>query len=95
MTVDTACSSSLVAVHLACQSLRDGECALAIAGGVNLILLPEVIASFAQAGFLSPDGRCRTFDALAERLRPRRRAPGSSSSSRSPAPWPTAIRSTP
>ncbi len=66
LAIDTACSSSLVAVHLACRSLRDEECELAVAGGVNLILLPEVFASFAKAGFLSPGGRCRTFDAGAD-----------------------------
>ncbi len=66
LAIDTACSSSLVAVHLACRSLRDGECELALAGGVNLILLREVFASFARAGFLSPDGRCKTFDAGAD-----------------------------
>ena len=66
LTIDTACSSSLVAVHLACKSLWDGECELAVAGGVNLILVPEVFASFAKAGFLSPDGRCKAFDAQAD-----------------------------
>ena len=66
MAVDTACSSSLVAVHLACRSLRDRECDLALAGGVQLMLSPEVMASFAQAHMLSPDGRCKTFDAQAD-----------------------------
>ncbi len=66
LTIDTACSSSLVAVHLACKSLWDGECELAVAGGVNLILVPEVFASFAKAGFLSPDGKCKAFDAQAD-----------------------------
>jgi len=65
LAIDTACSSSLVAVHLACRSLWDGESELAMAGGVNLILLPEVLASFAKAGFLSADGRCKAFDARA------------------------------
>jgi epothilone polyketide synthase D len=65
VTMDTACSSSLVAVHLACQSLRAQECHLAIAGGVNLILSPEVMAAIALTRSLSPDGRCRTFDARA------------------------------
>lgn len=63
--VDTACSSSLVAVHQACLSLQKGECQMAIAGGVNLILSPELTATFSQAGMLAPDGRCKTFDANA------------------------------
>src|SRR5205823_13154583 len=66
LAIDTACSSSMVAIHLACRSLWDGESELAVAGGVNLILLPEVSASFVKAGFLSPDGRCKTFDARAD-----------------------------
>jgi myxalamid-type polyketide synthase MxaE and MxaD len=65
VTMDTACSSSLVATHLACQSLRAQECHLAIAGGVNLILSPDVMAAIALTRSLSPDGRCRTFDARA------------------------------
>ncbi|WP_050432979.1 type I polyketide synthase [Chondromyces crocatus] len=65
LAVDTACSSSLVAVHLACDSLRRGDCALALAGGVNLLLSPEVTLQFAKAGFMAPDGRCKAFDARA------------------------------
>jgi acyl transferase domain-containing protein/acyl-CoA synthetase (AMP-forming)/AMP-acid ligase II/acyl carrier protein len=61
--VDTACSSSLVAVHLACASLRAGECNLALAGGVNLILTPHLTISFSKGHMLSPDFRCKTFDA--------------------------------
>ncbi|QDE69384.1 non-ribosomal peptide synthetase [Myxococcus xanthus] len=66
MAVDTACSSSLVAVHLACQSLRGRECDLAMAGGVNLILSPELTIAFSQAGMMAADGRCKTFDASAD-----------------------------
>ncbi len=66
MAVDTACSSSLVAAHLACQSLRNGETDLGLVGGVNLILTPELTITFSQARMLSPDGRCKTFDANAD-----------------------------
>ncbi|WP_414573579.1 SDR family NAD(P)-dependent oxidoreductase [Nostoc sp. CCY 9925] len=62
VSIDTACSSSLVAVHLACQSLWNHESQLALAGGVNILLLPTAMAGFAKAGFLSPDGRCKAFD---------------------------------
>ncbi|GAA6618282.1 type I polyketide synthase [Scytonema sp. NUACC26] len=63
---DTACSSSLVAVHYACLSLWNQESTLAVAGGVNALLLPKVTNNFAKAGFLAPDGRCKTFDARAD-----------------------------
>lgn len=66
LTVDTACSSSLVAIHLAVRSLRDGECELALAGGVNLMLSPEVSVALTTAQMLSRSGRCRTFDARAD-----------------------------
>ena len=66
VTVDTACSSSLVAVHLACQSLRNGESNLAIAAGVNLLLSPAVTRSFDRAEAMSPTGRCHAFDAAAD-----------------------------
>lgn len=66
MAIDTACSSSLVAVHLACQSLRNGECENALAGGVNLILSPENTIALSKAKMLAPDGRCKTFDAEAD-----------------------------
>ncbi|MBF6049191.1 SDR family NAD(P)-dependent oxidoreductase [Streptomyces sp. NRRL B-1677] len=65
MTVDTAQSSALVAVHLAAESVRRGECSVAIAGGVNLIITPESTLSVAEFGGLSPDGRCHTCDARA------------------------------
>ena len=66
MSLDTACSSSLVAVHLACQSLRSRECNLALAGGVNLILVPELLINFSKAHMMAADGRCKTFDATAD-----------------------------
>ncbi len=65
VAVDTACSASLTAVHLACQSLRSGESDMALAGGVNVILTPEGIITASQARMLSPEGRCKTFDASA------------------------------
>ncbi|MBD3305670.1 AMP-binding protein, partial [candidate division KSB3 bacterium] len=64
--IDTACSSSLVAVHQACQSLRRGESDLALAGGVNLILSPELTVSFSQLRLMASDGRCKAFDASAD-----------------------------
>ncbi len=64
--VDTACSSSLVAVHQACQSLLLGECDLALAGGVNLILRPQLTSTFTEAQMMAADGRCKTFDAAAD-----------------------------
>ncbi|QRK05992.1 type I polyketide synthase [Archangium violaceum] len=66
MVVDTACSSSLVAVHLAVRSLRSGECNLAIAAGVSLILAPESNVIMCQLKALAKDGRCKTFDASAD-----------------------------
>jgi acyl transferase domain-containing protein/acyl-CoA synthetase (AMP-forming)/AMP-acid ligase II/acyl carrier protein len=66
LAIDTACSSSLVALALACQSLRRGECDLALAGGVNLVLAPEYTQAFANARMLARDGRCKTFDAAAD-----------------------------
>jgi acyl transferase domain-containing protein/acyl carrier protein len=65
MTIDTACSSSLVTVHLACAGLREQESDLAIAGGVNLILSEQSSSGLYHIQALSPDGRCRTFDASA------------------------------
>ncbi|AVQ71833.1 MULTISPECIES: type I polyketide synthase [Microcystis] len=62
LAIDTACSSSLVTVHLACQSLRNRESNLALAGGVSLMLSPEVTLYLSKTRALSPDGRCKTFD---------------------------------
>ena len=59
--IETACSSSLVAIHRAVLALKQGDCDLAIVGGINLILTPETHISFNKAGMLSPDGRCKTF----------------------------------
>ncbi|PXX69495.1 Acyl transferase domain-containing protein [Pseudomonas sp. LAMO17WK12:I10] len=61
VTLDTMCSSSLTAIHMACQSLLAGECALAIAGGVNVTVHPNKYLVLGQGRFLSDDGRCRSF----------------------------------
>jgi len=66
LSIDTACSSSLVAIHVACQSLRAGECNIALAGGITLHLLPEHYIAMAKLGMLAPDGRCKTFDSKAD-----------------------------
>ena len=65
LTVDAGQSSSLLAVQLACEQLRSGEVDLALAGGVNLMLLPETTEAIGSFGALSPDGRCWTFDSRA------------------------------
>ncbi len=64
--IDTACSSSLVALHLACQSLRAGECEVALTGGVQLMFAPEISVFLSRTGALAPNGRCKTFDASAD-----------------------------
>lgn len=61
LTIDTACSSSLVATHLAINALQQGECDMAIAGGVNLLLTPALHVEFSRLGAMSRDGRCRAF----------------------------------
>ena len=68
VALDTACSSSLVAIHQACYSLWNGESTLALAGGVNVILTPTVTINLSQGGGISPDGRCKAFDAQANGL---------------------------
>ena len=77
MAIDTACSSSLVAVHLACQSLRTGECTLALAGGVNVVLMPDGFVCFTQLGH---DGRRRPLQDV-------RRAPPTASCAARAAAW--------
>jgi acyl transferase domain-containing protein/NAD(P)-dependent dehydrogenase (short-subunit alcohol dehydrogenase family) len=64
-SVDTACSSSIVALHLACESLARGECSLALAGGVSIVLEPALSVGLSKAYMLSPHGQCRAFDAEA------------------------------
>lgn len=66
LTIDTACSSSLVAVHLACQSLWNGECSLVLAGGANTILQPHISIAYSQSKMMAPDGHCKFGDARAD-----------------------------
>lgn len=66
IAIDTACSSSLVSIHYACQSLRNQECNMAISGGVSAIVSPEMTIAFSQGKLMSPDGKCKAFDASAD-----------------------------
>ncbi|MFR9753262.1 type I polyketide synthase [Nocardia sp. 004] len=66
ITVDTACSSSLVAFHLACQGIENGDCEMAVAGGVTVLAQPETFVSMCKGGFLAADGRSKAFDASAD-----------------------------
>lgn len=66
MTIDTACSSSLVAIHQATRAVTGGECDVAIAGGVNVMIHPEVFVTMCKGRFLARDGRCKPFEAAAD-----------------------------
>ncbi len=92
VALDTGCSSAITAIHLACQSLRAGESDLALAGGVNLMLTPEFTIAASKVEFLSPEGRCRTFDARANGF-VRAEGAASSCSNASPTRSATAIAS--
>ncbi|HSI40011.1 MAG TPA: type I polyketide synthase [Xanthobacteraceae bacterium] len=63
LTIDTACSSSLAAIHLAARSIQNGDSTVALAGGVNVILLPHISIAYSQSGMMAADGRCKFGDA--------------------------------
>jgi len=65
IAMDTACSSALTAVHIACEHIRAGHCKVAMAGGVTVMINPDGFIGFSQAGMLSPEGKCKAFDASA------------------------------
>ena len=65
IAMDTACSSALTAVHVACEHILDGRCKTAMAGGVTVMITPDGFIGFSQAGMLSPEGKCKAFDASA------------------------------
>ncbi|MCZ0971634.1 type I polyketide synthase [Streptomyces albulus] len=93
MAIDTACSASLTAVHLACESLRRGECNAAIAGGVNLILHPKHLALYSRRNMVSHDDRCKSFGTGADGF-VAGEGVGAVLLSRCAARWPTATGST-
>jgi acyl transferase domain-containing protein len=66
LSIDTACSSSLVAVHTACLYLRSKACRMALAGGANVILSPEIGIAFSKAHMMAADGRCKAIDSRAD-----------------------------
>ena len=65
IAMDTACSSALTAVHVACEHILAGRCKAAMAGGVTVMITPDGFIGFSQAGMLSPEGKCKAFDASA------------------------------
>ncbi|XP_072018138.1 mycocerosic acid synthase-like [Amphiura filiformis] len=66
IALDTACSSSMSAIFLACEALKSNQCPMAVAGGVNIMLMPEAMVGLCQAGMVSPDGRSKSFDKTAD-----------------------------